>query len=196
MRVPGSCFRKRRSGREFLAKLLVILLGLQCSVVRAQEKPGSNAAPSPVPAQSAKRPTSLPARAPALKNARSAWAVGWHPSDSSWLSASVPNGVTPATLNVTASPGTMVPGTYTGHLTLTSGSNTSTVAVIFNIAATQSPCDVNTDGLINVRDIQKLVNETLGTQSAINHLTSEDAVTVVDIHIDANVVLQFGCKAH
>jgi len=117
-------------------------------------------------------------------------------SDSSWLSAGVPNGVTPATLNVTASPGTMVPGAYTGHLTLTSGSNTSTITVTFNVAAVQSPCDVNTDGLINVRDIQKLVNETLGTQSTLNDLTSDGAVNVVDIQIDANAVLQRGCKAH
>ena len=117
-------------------------------------------------------------------------------SDSSWLSAGIPNGVTPATLNVTASPGTMVPGAYTGHLTLASGSNTSTVTVTFNIAGVQSPCDVNGDLLINVQDVQKLINEALGTQSAANDLTSDGAVNVVDIQIDINAVLQLGCRAH
>ena len=65
--------------REFLAKLLIILLGLQCSVVRAQDKPRTSAAPAPTPAQSSKPPASLPAGVPALKNGRSAWAVGAHP---------------------------------------------------------------------------------------------------------------------
>ncbi len=60
-------------------------------------------------------------------------------SDSAWLSGGVPNGITPQQLNVTATPGIMTPGSYTGHLTLTSGTNTSTVTVAFNIARNRVP---------------------------------------------------------
>jgi hypothetical protein len=117
-------------------------------------------------------------------------------SDEPWLSAGVTTGLTPQQLNVTASPATVTPGSHTGHLTLTSGTNTSTVTVTFTVTESGSACDVNQDGQINVADVQKLINEALGTQSAANDLTSDGVVNAVDVQIDINAVLQLGCSAH
>jgi uncharacterized membrane protein len=117
-------------------------------------------------------------------------------SDEPWLSAGVTTGLTPQQLNVTASPTIVSPGSHTGHLMLTSGTNTSTVTVTFNVTETGSACDVNQDGQINVADVQKLINEALGIQSAANDLTSDGVVNAVDVQIDINAVLQLGCSAH
>jgi hypothetical protein len=118
-------------------------------------------------------------------------------SDSSWLSAAMTTGTTPQTLNVTANPGTLSPGTYNGNLTLISGSNTSTVSVTFNIAGVAgSPCDVNQDGHINIVDVQKMINESLGLAGAGNDLNSDGSLNLVDIQIDVNAALNLGCSAH
>jgi hypothetical protein len=117
-------------------------------------------------------------------------------SDSPWLQGGVSSGITPQTLNVTATPGELTPGSYTGNLTLTSGANTSKVAVTLNITETGSLCDVNQDGLINALDVQKLVNEALGMLAAANDLNHDGVVNVVDILIDSNAVLALGCSAH
>jgi len=117
-------------------------------------------------------------------------------SDATWLTADSMNGATPKQLHVTATPGGLAPGQYTGHLTLTSGANTSSVTVTFNISETGSPCDVNADGLINVADVQKLVNEALGILAAGNDLNSDGKLNLVDMQIDINAVLGLGCSAH
>ena len=43
----------------------------------------------------------------------------------------------------------------------------------FTIAETGSPCDTNQDGLINVLDVQKLINQSLGMLSAVNDLNGD-----------------------
>jgi uncharacterized membrane protein len=117
-------------------------------------------------------------------------------SDSPWLSGGVSSGTTPQTLNVTATPGTLAPGAYTGNLTITAGANTAKVSVTFNITEAGSACDVNQDGLINVLDVQKLINEALGTLAATNDLNHDAVVNVVDVQIDSNAALGLGCSAH
>jgi uncharacterized protein (TIGR03437 family) len=57
-----------------------------------------------------------------------------------WLTVSASSGVTPATVSVTAVPGTLAAGAYTGAVTLTaSGASTQTIAVTFNVSSTAAP---------------------------------------------------------
>ena len=67
-----------------------------------------------------------------------------------------------------------------------SGSTTLTVTPL-------SACDVNQDGSYSVTDAQALINEALGTAAAINDLNGDHVVTVVDIQIVINALLNFGC---
>jgi uncharacterized membrane protein len=117
-------------------------------------------------------------------------------SDSPWLQGGVSSGATPQTLNVTATPGNLTPGAYSGNLTIASGANTAKVSVTFNITEAGSLCDVNQDGLINVLDFQKLINEAMGMLAPANDLNHDGVVNVVDLQIDSNAVLGLGCAAH
>jgi uncharacterized protein (TIGR03437 family) len=60
-------------------------------------------------------------------------------SGGSWLSISPANGsataASPATITLTAAPGTLAPGTYQGTVTISSGDSTATVDVTLSIAA-------------------------------------------------------------
>jgi hypothetical protein len=116
-------------------------------------------------------------------------------SDSAWLSGGVTSGTTAWQINVTATPGTLAPGTYTGHLKLTGTSNTITVTVLLLITETGSPCDVNQDGLINVLDVQAIVNQMLGITAPKNDLNADNIISVADGQIDLNAVLGLGCLA-
>ena len=60
-------------------------------------------------------------------------------------------------------------------------------------AGTFSTCDVNQDGSTNVADIQRLVNETLGTMPASNDLNQDGKVNVLDVRIGMDAALGLGC---
>ena len=57
-----------------------------------------------------------------------------------------------------------------------------------------SPCDVNQDGLTNVADVQKTIDEALGALPAVNDLNLDGVVNVVDIQIVINASLGQGCS--
>jgi uncharacterized repeat protein (TIGR01451 family) len=57
-----------------------------------------------------------------------------------------------------------------------------------------SPCDVNQDGITNVADVQKTIDEALGTLPALNDLNLDGVVNVVDIRIVINASLSLGCS--
>lgn len=58
-----------------------------------------------------------------------------------------------------------------------------------------SRCDLNQDGLITVTDTQFILNEALGTTTAVDDLNGDGAVNVVDVQIVINAVLALGCAA-
>ena len=74
-----------------------------------------------------------PAQQPVNIAAVAGTAVFTVASDSPWLTASAAGGTTPAQIMVTATPGTMAPNTYTGHITATSGTFTAQVTVTFKV---------------------------------------------------------------
>jgi hypothetical protein len=63
------------------------------------------------------------------------------------------------------------------------------------IQGTFSPCDVDQDGIVNVIDVQRIINEALGLIPATDSLTGSGAVTVADIQIVINAALGMGCTA-
>jgi len=90
-----------------------------------------------------------------------------------------------ASVTATANSGV---GGYT--VTATAGS----LSAQFSLTNTAlSPCDVNQDTVTNVQDVQKMVNEGLGTASATNDLNGDGVVNVVDIQLVIDAVLNFGC---
>jgi len=54
-------------------------------------------------------------------------------------------------------------------------------------------CDVNGDGVVNVKDVQTLVNQSLGVLQALNDLTGDGVVNVADVQLDINVALGGAC---
>ncbi len=57
-----------------------------------------------------------------------------------WLAVTVSSGLTPATVSVTATPGTLAAGTYTEAVTLTAGgASTQTIAITLNVAPSTLP---------------------------------------------------------
>jgi probable HAF family extracellular repeat protein len=90
-----------------------------------------------------------------------------------------------ATLNSSAN------GTVT--VTVTSTSDSTVTAKSTVTIGAYSPCDVNTDGKINVQDIQVMLNEALGVNPPANDLNGDGVVNVVDLQIDINGALNLGC---
>ncbi len=56
-------------------------------------------------------------------------------------------------------------------------------------------CDLNQDGLTDVKDVQAMVNETLGATAGADDLNTDGAVSVVDVQIVINAALSLGCAA-
>ena len=70
----------------------------------------------------------------------------------------------------------------------------STVTATFSLTNIQGvPCDLNLDGVVNVLDVQRAINEALGTFSPANDLDGDKVVNVVDIQIVINGALHLGC---
>ena len=61
-------------------------------------------------------------------------------------------------------------------------------------AATFSNCDINQDGVTNVADVQKEINEALGVATSANDLNGDGAVNVADVQIPACGVLKMQDK--
>ncbi len=58
-----------------------------------------------------------------------------------------------------------------------------------------SACDINQDGNITVADVQREVNEALGTNSGANDLSADGVVNVIDVQIMIQAVLSTVCTA-
>jgi hypothetical protein len=70
------------------------------------------------------------------------------------------------------------------------------VAVSLVVSTGPSPlaaCDVNSDGIVNVSDVQAAINQALGGMPAGNDLNGDKVVNVIDVQIVMNAVLGLGC---
>jgi uncharacterized repeat protein (TIGR01451 family) len=56
-----------------------------------------------------------------------------------------------------------------------------------------SPCAFTNDGSAGVADLQKVINEALGAQEAVDDLNSDGVVNAVDVQIVINAVIGLGC---
>jgi len=104
------------------------------------------------------------------------------------------------TASQTASPYTFTVSSLTaGSHTLTAsyGGDTRSLGSTSNGIAilALSPCDVNRDGVTNVQDVQRMINEGLGTAAAANDLDADGVVNVVDVQIVINASISLGCSA-
>ncbi len=87
----------------------------------------------------------------------------------------------------------LLPGTYYFSVTalntagLESAYSNEVSAII---TGTTSKCDMNSDGAVNVLDLQMLVNAILGVQgAAANDINGDSRVDVLDLQILCNVIL-------
>jgi uncharacterized repeat protein (TIGR01451 family) len=64
-----------------------------------------------------------------------------------------------------------------------------------NIVATSS-CDINGDKTTDLRDVQAIVNQALGTASPLNDLTKAGRIDVGEAQLVVNAVLGWGCGAN
>ncbi len=56
-------------------------------------------------------------------------------------------------------------------------------------------CDLKGGGATTVSDVQQIINEALGGLPAVHDLNSDGVVNVVDIQLDINGTLGLGCSA-
>jgi len=82
---------------------------------------------------------------------------------------------------------TMASGTQVTTSGAASGSGVAATATVV------TACDVGGSPVAGVADVQRMINETLGTSSPANDLNSDGVVNVVDIQIVMNAVLGQGC---
>jgi hypothetical protein len=72
---------------------------------------------------------------------------------------------------------------------------TGTIQTITVKASSANKCDINTDGVVNVADVQLEINEALGLAPAVNDLNGDGSVNVADVQIEINAALGLGCAA-
>jgi hypothetical protein len=58
-----------------------------------------------------------------------------------------------------------------------------------------TPCDLNSDGAIDVSDVQAIIGEALGVSQAKDDLNTDGVVNVVDVQIVINGALNLGCAS-
>lgn len=59
---------------------------------------------------------------------------------------------------------------------------------------TVSPCDLNTDGVVNVLDVQLMVSQAIGTTSCTNRLDGAATCDVIDVQRVVNAALGGACR--
>jgi len=96
-------------------------------------------------------------------------------------------------LTVTVNVASNAPASVINHVTVTGGGSTMASANDPTAILSFSPCDVNQDGITDVVDVQRIVNEALGISPAVNDLNQDGAVNVADIQKAINATLGLGC---
>ncbi len=64
----------------------------------------------------------------------------------------------------------------------------------FTLASPLSPCDLNSDGLTNVQDVQLIVNQILGLAAATTDLDGDGKTTIIEFQRVANAANGGACK--
>jgi hypothetical protein len=59
----------------------------------------------------------------------------------------------------------------------------------------ETKCDVDQNGITDVRDVQSVINQALGLVAPVNDLNNDGTVNVVDVQFVINAVLGLGCAA-
>lgn len=76
-------------------------------------------------------------------------------------------------------------------LTTNYANSTGTMTLMVNPSS--STCDIDGDGVFTIRDVQRIVNEVLGSAHAIDDLNQDHVVSVTDVQIIVNAVLMESC---
>jgi hypothetical protein len=113
----------------------------------------------------------------------------WLPfSDSSWLTVTSGAGPGAGTVQYTLAANS-TGASRTGHISVAG----EIFAVTQTTQATFSPCDLQKNGDIGAPDVQLLINQALGLSEVSQDLNGDGMVNVVDVQIEANVVLGGSC---
>jgi hypothetical protein len=102
-------------------------------------------------------------------------------------SSAITNASGMATVNATAN---SIAGSY--NVTASIGSLKATFALTNNSSGLNR-CDVNTDGKVDVKDVQLMIDEALGAAPPSNDLNGDGVVDIVDVQIDIGAALNVGC---
>lgn len=121
-----------------LALLLSPIFGSRTSTAWAESRSTLTVSPTSL-AFSYQQGGTLPAsQTIAVKTGTRHYSFTVSKSGGTWLSVSPTSGTTPATVTVSAKPGTLVAGTYNGSITISSGVGSATVPVKLTITASTS----------------------------------------------------------
>jgi hypothetical protein len=142
---------------------------------------------------------SAPSYSPTLTPGTIAVVTGSVPFDSgaSWSAAGLPGGLQIGTSRgtITGTPTTMAGSPFAVTVTATDGNGTTVNHFYALSALPYSACDLNQTGSTGVTDVQRVINEALGTATASHDLNLDGLVNVTDIQIVINAALGLGCAA-
>jgi hypothetical protein len=82
-----------------------------------------------------------------------------------------------------------ITASYGGGANFNSSSNSLTQTV----NPGRSPCDVNSDGVFTIADVQRTINEAVGANQATDDLNQDGRVNVTDLQIVINAVMSLSC---
>ena len=65
---------------------------------------------------------------------------------------------------------------------------------VFQSATQALGCDVNGDGVVNVRDVQNIIDQIMGTAPATADINGDGSVSILDLQILVNDILFGACN--
>jgi len=102
-------------------------------------------------------------------------------------------GVSYQPIIVTVSVASNPPGTLTNNVSVSDGGSSTANASDTTTISAYSSCDVGQYGTTTVADVQRIINEALGSVSPANSLNNDGVINVVDIQIVINAAVGLGC---